>query len=92
MTSQQQQLPFAQGDRVSFKTVHYEGTGRVVGMTPFVGFGNYGVVIEYSAFSAISLSPTNPFVQFSCIVVPLYDGFDHAMGFDTPPCVVRLTQ
>lgn len=94
MTSQQQQqqqLPFEQGDRVSFRTVHYEGTGRVVGMTPYVGFNNYGVVIEHDQFRSNTLQ-TPLFLRFSCIVVPLYDGFDHAMGHATPPCVVRLTQ
>ncbi len=90
--SQQQQLPFAQGDRVAFKTAFYEGTGRVLGMTPWAGgLRNYGVVIEHDTLRTNTFKP-NPFLAFSCVVVPLYDGFDHAMGFDTPPCVQLLTQ
>ena len=88
---QQQQLPFKQGERVSFHAYHYEGTGRVVGMIPHTGFRNYGVVIEHDGIKRRD-ALTIPFCSYSCIVVPLYDGFEHAMGFATEPCVVRITQ
>ncbi len=77
-------LPFKEGDYVQFRTTHYYGTGRVVGLGPAIGHQNYNVVIQYDVLS--HTKPSN-FTGFSCLVVPLYQDIDNALGFLTEPCV-----
>jgi hypothetical protein len=85
----EQKMPFAEGDLVTFSSSCYSGTGRVRGVSPCPGFGNYGIIIEHVTLNmhGNKTSKNVPSAAYSCVFVPLYDGVDHGLGFDTEPCV-----
>lgn len=89
----EQKMPFVEGETVTFVCPYYNGTGRVRGVTPYPGFGNYGIIIEHTTLNmhGNKTSKNVPSVAYSCVLVPLYDGVDHSLGFETEPCVKPVT-
>ena len=84
-------LPFTSGDQVKFKTLIYEGTGHVVGITPCVGYCNYGIVIQYETIIQYHQEQSkNPYFAFPTVVVPLYDPVESGLGHNNERCVLLM--
>ncbi len=88
--SESSELPFKQGDRVKFKTVFFSGNGQVVGMAPWVGYRNYGVMVQHEELVTAPPQSTNAYLKYSVVMVPLFDEVQCAMGHNVPTQIQLL--